>query len=237
MIIDLFAGMGGWSEGLAAHGQSDVGIEMDKPACGTRVAAGHRTICADVSTFPLDRLVGRVDGIIASPPCTDWSQSGKRAGLDGETGALVLEVDRWVRALRPKWVACEQVPPAVEWWHRFAREWKALGYMTWAGLLNAADYGVPQTRTRAFLLASTDHQPVPPPATHARRPQAPLYGDEMAPWISMAEALGWGALDCASPTVTAGGTKTGGAEPIGRGGRDALSREREREDGGCDSRE
>lgn len=209
MILDLFAGMGGWSEGLGSLGHADVGIEMDLAACHTRAAAGHQTIRADVATFPLDRLVGRVEGLIASPPCTDWSQSGKRQGLDGETGALVLEVDRWTRALRPRWVACEQVPPAVEWWHRFAREWAELGYSTWAGVVNAADYGVPQTRKRAILMASRDRTVAPPVATHGRDPHPALFGASIEPWISMATALGWGPPRPA-PTICTGKDINGG---------------------------
>lgn len=195
LVIDLFAGMGGWSEGALALDVRDIGIEMDPAACRTRVAAGHATICADVSTFPLKPLVGRVRGIIASPPCTDWSQSGKRQGLDGPTGALVLEVDRWVRALEPEWVACEQVPPAVEWWHRFAREWRELGYSTWAGVLNSADYGVPQTRKRAILIASRTRRAALPEPTHAKSPEHNLFAPPLERWISMADALGWGEFD------------------------------------------
>lgn len=191
MIIDLFGGPGGWDEAAKELGlEGVIGIEHDLAACQTRAAAGHLTIRADVSTFPLEQF-GPVEGLIASPPCTDWSQSGKRAGLDGETGKLVLEVDRWVRALRPRWIACEQVPPAIEWWQRFARDFQELGYSTWAGILNAANYGVPQTRQRAFLLCSLDRRVVPPHPTHDRSPMPGLFGDDLLPWVSMAEALGW----------------------------------------------
>lgn len=192
LVIDLFAGMGGWSCAAAARDLDEIGIEYDEMACRTATVNGHRRLMADVSTFPLEQLAGRVVGIIASPPCTDWSQSGKRQGLDGETGALVLEVDRWVRALDPVWVACEQVPPALQWWNRFAHEWaEHLGYSTWSGVLNSANYGVPQTRERAILIASRERRVGPPPATHDRSPAPSLFGDEMLPWVSMARALGW----------------------------------------------
>lgn len=229
LVIDLFAGMGGWSVAAAAHGIHDIGIEFDEMACRTRVAAGHTAIMADVATFPLDHLAGRVEGLVASPPCTDWSQSGKRAGLDGESGGLVLEVDRWVRALRPRWVVCEQVPPALQWWNRFALDFQELGYSTWAGVLNSADYGVPQTRERAILICSLDRSVGPPPATHAKSPMPSLFGPELLPWVSMAQALGWGMTDRPYLTI-ASSNHSGGPDKEklgGSGARAQLYREQQ----------
>lgn len=191
LVLDLFAGPGGWDEGAVGL-EHVVGIEHDHAACSTRAAAGHLTVRADVSTYPTEPFVGKVWGLIASPPCTDFSLAGKGAGIEGDSGRLIFEVPRWVEALRPRWVACEQVPPALPWWEQFARQFAELGYMTWTGLLNAADYGVPQTRTRAFLLASLDFQPQAPAPTHTRHPHPALFGDELLPWVSMADALGWG---------------------------------------------
>ena len=209
MILDGFAGPGGWDEGLRILGRTDVvGIEWDADACRTATAAGHARVRADVEHFPLEHLAGEVEGLIMSPPCPDFSTAGKHRGVDGESGRLIFEVMRWARELRPAWIACEQVPPALEWWQRFAVELEADGYRTWAGVLNAADYGVPQTRRRAFLLASLDFQPQPPTATHAREPQPSMFG-ELAPWVSMADALGWGATLRPSPTIYAGKTGDG----------------------------
>ena len=44
LIVDLFAGPGGWSTGLRALGVHDIGVEWDDPACATRAAEGHRRI-------------------------------------------------------------------------------------------------------------------------------------------------------------------------------------------------
>jgi len=206
VILDLFAGPGGWDEGLASLGLAapDVlGLELDTDCYRTRRAAGHWTLAADVAAMD-PTMFSDVDGLIASPPCPDFSVAGQRAGIDGDSGRLMWEVPRWVDALRPRWVACEQVPPALEWYEDFARRFQTWGYKTWTGVLNAADHGVPQTRQRAFLMASLDHQPHPPEPTHAADPQPSLSVPPLERWVSMADALGW--MD--DPTVNTRGNRT-----------------------------
>lgn len=224
MIVDTFAGPGGWDHALALLGHDAIGIEHDAAACATRAAAGLTTIRADVAAWPLAHMP-EVDGLIASPPCQAWSKAGKRRGLDDvahiyahvqrcdEAGAwvplddhpwaddrspLVLEPLRWALALRPRWIACEQVPDVLPFWQRLAQVLEGLGYRTWTGELNAADYGVPQTRKRAILTARRDGPACfAPPPTHAKDPGEGLFGT-LEPWVSMAEALGW------SPDARAG---------------------------------
>lgn len=188
MILDLFAGAGGWDVGARTLGLDPVGLEMDRWACATRAVVGLPTIRCDVTQLPLEPFIGKVEGLIASPPCPDFSLAGKGAGIEGATGRLMWEVPRWVKTLEPTWVACEQVPPALEWWERFAIEFQGLGYKTWTGVLNAADVGVPQTRQRAFLLASRGKTPLPPEPSHSDEPGG-FWG--LLPWVSMAAALGW----------------------------------------------
>ncbi len=192
-------------------GLSELGIEIDRWACATRAAAGHATIRADVAACPTEPFVGRVEGLLASPPCQDFSRAGKRRGLEGDTGHLVFEVMRWAEALRPLWIACEQVPDVLPIWREFAGRLRTLGYSTWAGVLNAADFGVPQTRQRAFLLAHRMRPALPPEPTHCRGgSQAGLFGPALLPWVSMAQALEWGLMEEPAPVVmTARNRQTG----------------------------
>lgn len=70
MIIDLFAGPGGWDQGLRMLGRTDVvGIEWEKWACATARAAGHRRAQADVAALdPRTLGVGHVKGSATRPP-------------------------------------------------------------------------------------------------------------------------------------------------------------------------
>jgi DNA (cytosine-5)-methyltransferase 1 len=226
MIVDLFAGPGGWSEGLRSLGLSDVGVELDPDCCLTRRAAGHRTLRADVSVYPPEPFAPRTEGLIASPPCQAWSLAGKGGGRreigrihraveacrdgwrdevrDGEWAdartPLVLEPLRWAWTIRPQWIACEQVPPAMPVWEHMADVLRSWGYSATAVKLLAADYGVPQTRLRAFLLASMDGPVRVPEPTHAERPGAGLFGTRL-PWVTMADALDWRGEETPARTI------------------------------------
>ncbi|HVE26561.1 MAG TPA: DNA cytosine methyltransferase, partial [Sporichthya sp.] len=148
LIVDLFAGPGGWSEGIRQHlGLRDVGLEWDWSACRTRAAAGHTTIQCDVSQYPTAPFKGRVKGAIKSPPCQAWSRAGKGLGLldqplvhqavhdlsqGRDTRAVLLtackdprsllaaEPMRWLYDLRPEWTAMEEVPDVLPLWKQYA---------------------------------------------------------------------------------------------------------------------
>lgn len=216
-VIDLFAGPGGWDVAAADLGFRPVGFEHDASACATRAAAGHRTIRADVSQVPTAPMRGKVGGLIASPPCQTFSAAGNRDGIkdlgrimaharscvtgwhpaptfdDPRTG-LVLEPLRFACELVPDWIALEQVPDVLAVWEAYAYTLRALGWSVWCGVLNSADFGVPQTRRRAILMAHRRREVSPPVPTHCRGGSDTLFG-ELLPWVSMAEALGWSEFD------------------------------------------
>lgn len=189
--VDLFAGAGGWDVAARNLGLHVLGLELDGAACRTRYAAGLTTWQTDVSTTVPCTFLG-TRGLIASPPCQDFSSAGRRAGRDGERGRLIDEVPRWVYLMRPRWFVCEQVPEALPVWRQHAHDiYRPQGYSTWCGVLNAADFGVPQKRLRAFLMGSLEH-PVRPPAPTHHDSSTPDLFDELEPWVTMAEALDYG---------------------------------------------
>ncbi|GAA3143198.1 DNA cytosine methyltransferase [Planomonospora alba] len=216
--LDLFAGPGGWSTGLRLLGLEDLGIEIDPTACATRTAAGHATVCADVSALDPADFAG-VTGLIASSPCQTFSTAGKRAGLadmvvchralnDLAAGRdsraalveqcrdrrslLVVEPLRYALALSPQWVAVENVPATAPLLEHTAAILREHGYRAWSGEVNAADYGLAQSRRRALLLAHSDRLPALPAPTHRGGAVQPdLFGSELRPWVTMADALGW----------------------------------------------
>lgn len=189
-IVDLFAGPGGWSLGLRALGFEDVGVEFDKDIAATREALGLQTIHADVRDVSVEAW-RQIDGLIASPPCQTFSVAGKQRGLEDARGQLIYEPKRFIEAHMPTFVAFEEVPPVLPFWKEYAEWMRRIGYRVWTGILNAADYGVPQSRKRAFLLASLVSNPAPLPGTHARSvdPHPSLFADKRKKWITVAEAL------------------------------------------------
>lgn len=90
-IVDLFAGPGGWDEGLRMCGVNDVlGIENDAAACATAELAGHGRLNADIAALaPHSVADDEVEGLIASPPCPGFSAAGK--GLGRKDFELLLD--------------------------------------------------------------------------------------------------------------------------------------------------
>ncbi|AXH94362.1 DNA cytosine methyltransferase [Micromonospora aurantiaca] len=212
--MDLYAGAGGWDQAARQLGLTTVGLEIWHDACVTAVNAGHPRIRCDIATYPTAPFTG-VRGLIASPPCQAWSTAGKRQGEQDKArvhelvNAYAAGADepgdgwaddrshhaaqpvRWIRDLRPEWVAMEQVPPVLDLWCHIGDVLRGWGYSVWVGVLNSADYGVPQTRQRAVLIASRVRAVFQPETTHEENPPADALFGARRPWVSMAEALGW----------------------------------------------
>jgi DNA (cytosine-5)-methyltransferase 1 len=82
LVLDLFAGPGGWSVGhaLATGGAPSTGVEWDAAACATARAAGFARIQRDVSAVDLSRFVRRFGGGTGSPPCQGFTIQGHGKG-------------------------------------------------------------------------------------------------------------------------------------------------------------
>lgn len=210
-VLDLFAGSGGWSVACAARGLHDIGIDWDPGACATRRAAGFATINSNVAAIRPTDFTG-IDGLVASPPCQPFSAAGRRQGMGDPRSRFVYQPMRFIRQLRPAWVAMEEVPAVLPVWQACAAELRDLGYATWTGVLSADAYGVAQTRRRAFLLASRRTRRIgPPPPTHTRYAhRGPRCVLPLRPWVSMADALGRGLSHRPAFTVTTAGNAWGG---------------------------
>jgi DNA (cytosine-5)-methyltransferase 1 len=222
-------------------------MELDPWACATRAAEGHPTIRCDVTQYPTAPFKGRITGKVDSPPCQAWSQSGHMLGLEDQPlvhqavedlaagrdtraklltackdkrSLLAAEPMRWYYDLRPEFICLEEVPAVLPLWQQIAAILRAWGYSVWCGVLNTADYGLGQARRRAILIASRVRKVGRPEPTHYDpRKGLQFWGQ---PWVTMAEALGWGYTDRPAPTVTGGGTYTGGAEPWSSTSRAAM---------------
>jgi DNA (cytosine-5)-methyltransferase 1 len=247
MIVDLFAGAGGWAAGMHSLGVNPadtVAVEWDVHAHATHVAAGFPALGPDAAgdVAELDpHMVAPdgADGLIASPPCQAFSMAGKGAGRDAIGGLLThimrcadgwveptgdlcsediradltLQPLRWVYGLRPRWVALEQVPPVLPAWQAMAHVLRGWGYTSAVGVLSAEEYGVPQTRRRAILVARRDGVPAElPTPTHAkydrrsRGTRPSLFSTSLTPWGSMASVLDRSDTDVLHPGKTSSRT-------------------------------
>lgn len=224
MIVDLFCGAGGWTLGATSLGLDVVGWDNNADAIATYDAAGNAGVCDDLTRVS----PWTCHGIVASPPCQPYSKAGKQQGRDDPRGMLPLVVARWAEHSRPAWVAVEQVPGASSIINRLGAMLVNLKYRVVLREVNSECFGVPQTRTRIVLMASLYRTPGTPKATHSRF--YPHHPDRLQtgvlPWVSMADALGWGMTARPSLTVTAGGTDTGGPEVFASRTRDSMTRER-----------
>ncbi len=176
--VDLFAGAGGLSLGfhLADCGFAPVfAVEHDLAAAATF----ERNFGCDV--FDGDIEYGpqypEADVIIGGPPCQGFSPLGRDRDDESRTqmNGLWKHFLDAVRTIRPKVFVIENVPEFQrsaqfeELLELLDTDTELSAYTVAYGVLNAADYGVPQSRRRGILVAIRDqHSPLPwpPPPTH-----------------------------------------------------------------------
>lgn len=219
-VVSLFSGAGGLDYGFEAAGfetrfvndhDGDClrTLSFNRPSWPAVEEPIEALPSSDIlSTAGLD--VGEADVLIGGPPCQPFSKSGywvrgDTSRLDDPRSNTLVEYMRCVKDLLPKTFLLENV-------HGISYSGKEEGFrllmrlladvnatmgtryqVAWA-VLNAADYGIPQTRRRFFLVGHRDGRvfKFPRPTHTNSNPTLPLGSDvgELRPYVTSWDAIG-----------------------------------------------
>ena len=120
----------------------------------------------DVAKVEWSVINKQIDLLTYSSPCQDFSTAGLQRGGEAGSGtrsSLLWEVERAVKALRPKYLLLENVSALVSekflpLFGRWCNVLEGYGYHNTWQVMNAKDYGVPQNRERVFLVSKLDDE-------------------------------------------------------------------------------
>lgn len=193
----LFTGGGGVDIGMKMAG-IDVrwGIEYDEQVASIATQNGFPVTVADITQCDPHNFE-RVDILHASPPCPSFS-AAKTNGHETENDiALAKSLCAFIEVLQPAIFTLENVQAydKSESYRLIVETLNRLGYGFNHWILNAADYGVPQTRVRMVVIAlRSGKQPTRPPVTHVNpktivKEQLALFDTQLPPWIGWYEAI------------------------------------------------
>ncbi len=165
-VLDLFCGAGGLSLGFKMANFDVVGgIDFNESAIKTHKHnfPGHNNFVGDITKFSNEQIheaFGKsVDIIVGGPPCQGFSLANKQESEDKkkDKNKLFFQFIRFVKELKPKAFVIENVQGIITKDDGYAKKqiYKILeneGYVINSDVLIASDYGVPQSRKRAFFV-------------------------------------------------------------------------------------
>lgn len=111
----------------------------------------------DIKLLDGNDFRNEVDLFVGGSPCQSFSLVGNRGGLEDTRGTLFYEFARLVKEIQPKVFIYENVRNLLKiddgkTWNKITEVFDSLGYKYKYAVLNAADYGIPQTRRRLFVV-------------------------------------------------------------------------------------
>lgn len=166
-VLDLFCGGGGSSWG-ARYAGAEIAYAIDVWPIAVETyqtnfpeAKVIQTTLSNESCPTLLGGVGDIDLILASPECTNHTCAKGSRPRDEDSKQTANYVIKFAEKLKPRWIVLENVVQMRNWhgYTPLVDELRALGYNVRPQVLEAADFGVPQTRRRLFLLCDRELMP------------------------------------------------------------------------------
>lgn len=163
-VVSFFSGLGGLDKGFEDMGYDIIWAnDFDKYAVQTYKANfGGHIVLGDINEIPLEEIPD-CDVLIGGFPCQPFSMMGQQKGFEDTRGTLFFRIaeivnDKIEKGQKPKAVILENVRSLKV--HNNGKTYKeihrvlqdVLGYKVFCDILNSADFGVPQTRNRTYIV-------------------------------------------------------------------------------------
>jgi DNA (cytosine-5)-methyltransferase 1 len=206
-VVDLFAGVGGLSYGFAHMDEFRVvaANEILSPMAQA-YRLNHPDVVmfeGDIKDFGKDSLksefgksLPKIDLVVGGPPCQAYSTVGKRL-LDDPRGALFQEYFRILEELKPRAFIFENVKGLLsmgngELLETIVELFESLNYSVKFQLLNAANFGAPQTRERVIIVGTKNGLSFEYPTQTHREPEISVdfKTSKLPTWRTLGDAIG-----------------------------------------------
>ena len=194
--VDLFCGGGGLTVGLKRAGFSVVGAVEIEPHAASTYQANHRDtrlFVQDIRHLKGEDLLaltstGVLELLSGCPPCQGFTSLTSKYRREDPRNNLINEMLRLIEETCPKAIMMENVPGLANRGKKLLDPMinglRDSGYIINIGVLQVADYGVPQFRRRLVLLAGRGFKIELPHVTHSQN------GKTYPKWRTLRESIG-----------------------------------------------
>lgn len=192
-VVSLFSGAGGLDLGFSMAGHDIVWANdiYDDAVATYKENLGNNILLGDVAKVDVNEIPD-CDIVIGGFPCQGFSVANTKRTIKDERNILYKQLIRVISAKKPKFFVAENVKGILSLGHgevikMIIKDFESLGYNVQEQVLNAADYGVPQTRLRVIIvgvrkdLSFSYHYPEP---THDKN-----AANGKKPWVTVQEVM------------------------------------------------
>lgn len=208
-FIDLFCGAGGLTLGLQECGLEPIlAVDFDSdcekthkknfPKCEFKCIDIKELKSSEIKRIAKEKSLQPFI-VVGGPPCQGFSTvNGKSRFFDNPKNKLFIEFVRIIREIKPEWFVMENVVGLTTMANGLVQQticeqFENIGYKVKVQVLNAADYGVPQFRQRAFFVGNRKGIDFEFPAkTHGvSTSQISIFDSDktLLPYVTVAEAI------------------------------------------------
>lgn len=192
-VVSLFSGAGGLDLGFIMAGHEIIWAnDLYEDAVSTyRKNLGNHIVCEDISKISAEDIPD-CDIVIGGFPCQGFSVANTKRHIGDERNELYKQLIRIITAKKPKFFLAENVKGLTNLakgavFKMILNDFSEMGYKVSYKVLNAADYGVPQTRLRVIIVgvrSDIDWEYAFPAPTNTQG-----GSDSLPDWVSVSEAL------------------------------------------------
>lgn len=192
-VVSLFSGAGGLDLGFVMAGHQIIWAnDLYEDAVETyRHNIGDHIVCEDIARIDASEIPD-CDIVIGGFPCQGFSVANTKRHEDDERNELYKQLIRIIVEKRPKFFLAENVKGITNLakgkvFEMILNDFQSLGYKVKHKILNAADYGVPQTRLRVIIIGvreDVDFDYEYPQPTHDKDGK-----NGLPKWVSVGEAM------------------------------------------------